>query len=104
MQFKATEKQVKQIGINAIEASKPAMLEYLGTESVERPVTLDDLEIDENGLRIEYFRGKIVELFIHKDAEDQWSLDDSVELGYQSWIKVYPTVKALVESVLGTST
>ena len=104
MRFKATEEQVKQIGINAIKASKPATFGYLGTEAIERPVTLDDLEIDENGLDIDYFRGKIVKLLIHKDAENQWGLDDSIDFEYQSWISVYPTVKALVESVLGAST
>ena len=104
MKFEATEEQIKQIGINAIKASKPAMFGYLGTESIKRPVTLDDLNIDENGLRIDYFRGKMVKLFVRKETEDQWELNDSVEFEYQSWISVYPTAKALVESVLGAST
>lgn len=101
MRFTASEEQIKQIGINAIKASKPAMFGYLGTESVERPVTLDDLEIDKNGLDIDYFRGKMVKLLIHRDTENQWELNDSVKFEYQSWVSIYPTAKALVESVLG---
>ena len=100
MNFTASEEQVKQIGLNAIKASKPVMLGYLVAD-VERPVTLDDLEIDENGLDIDYFRGNMVKLLIHRDTENQWELDDSVDFEYQSWVRVYPTAKALVESVLG---
>ena len=99
MNFTASEEQVKQIGLNAIKASRPVMLGYL--VAVERPVTLDDLEIDENGLDIDYFRGNMVKLLIHRNTENQWELDDSVDFEYQSWIRVYPTAKALVESVLG---
>ena len=100
MNFTASEEQVKQIGLNAIKASKPVMLGYLVAD-VKRPVTLDDLEIDENGLDIDYFRGNMVKLLIHRNTENQWELNDSVDFEYQSWVRVYPTAKALVESVLG---
>ena len=100
MKFTATKEQVKQIGLNAIKASKPVMLGYLAAD-VERPVTLDDLEIDENGLDIDYFRGNMVKLLIHRNTENQWELNDSVDFEYQSWARVYPTAKALVGSVLG---
>ena len=100
MNFTASEEQVKQIGLNAIKASKPVMLGYL-VANIERSVTLDDIEIDENGLDIDYFRGNMVKLLIHRNTENQWELNDSVDFEYQSWVRVYPTAKALVESVLG---
>ena len=100
MNFTASEEQVKQIELNAIKASKPVMLGYLATD-VERSVTLDDLEIDENGLDIDYFRGNTVKLLIHRGTKNQWQLNDFVDFEYQSWVRVYPTAKALVESVLG---
>ena len=100
MKFTASEEQIKQIGLNAIKVSKPVMLGYLVAD-IERSVTLDDIEIDENGLDIDYFRGNMVKLFIHRGTKNQWELDDSVDFEYQSWIRVYPTAKALVESVLG---
>ena len=101
MKFTASEEQVKQIGLNAIKASnKPVMPGYLVAD-IERPVTLDDLEIDENGLDIDYFRGNTVKLLIHRGTKNQWQLNDFVDFEYQSWVRVYPTAKALVESVLG---
>lgn len=99
MIFKATEEQVRQIAVNAAEASKPMGMGYLSWNPV-LDFTTEDVIVQERGVYLDYVRGRMVKLSMHKwgDEEDWWCIAYEPDPEYQSWISTYPTNKALVES------
>lgn len=100
MIFTATEQQVKEIALNAIKASEVVGMGYYQEVHFKGvPLTLDDIDLREDGLYIDYFRGRMVKLEITKKGEDSWEIRDEVDIEYQSWGKTYPTVETLVKSV-----
>ena len=101
MIFTATEQEVKEIALNAILASKVVgMGIYQGRHFQGVPLSVDDIELDEEEIYIDYFRGRMVKLCINKKGDDTWEIRDSVDIDYQSWGEEYPTVQDLVYSVV----
>jgi len=101
MIFTATEQQVKEIALNAIKASKVVgMGVYQDRHFKGVPITLDDIDLDEDGLYIDYFRGRMVKLGVTRQGENTWKIRDNVNIEYQSWGETYPTVEELVNSVI----
>lgn len=101
MQFTASEQQVKEIALNAILASKVVgMGVYQAAHFAGVPLGVDDIELDEDGVYIDYFRGRMVKLCINKKGEDSWEIRDKVDIEYESWGEKYPTAEALVNSVI----
>lgn len=104
MQFIATETQVRQIALNAILASKVVgMGKYQAAHFAGVPLGIGDIDLDDEGVYIDYFRGKMVKLGIVKEGENLWKISNSVDIEYQSWVQTYPTTEDLVNSVLGST-
>jgi len=101
MNFTATEQQIKQIALNAIKASKVVgMGIYQDRHFKGVPLTTDDIELDEDGLYIDYFRGRMVKLGITRLEENTWEIRDNVDIEYQSWGETYSTAEELVNSII----
>ena len=98
MNFTATEQQIKEIALKAILASKVIGMGVIQFKNA--PLTLEDIELDDEGLYIDYFRGRMVKLGINKEGDNIWEIGDSVDVEYQSWGETYPTSKDLVSSVI----
>lgn len=100
MIFTATEQQVKEMALNAIKASEVVgMGRYQDAYFKGVPLTVDDIDLRDSGLYIDYFRGRMVKLRITKKGEDTWEIRDNVDIEYQSWGKTYLTVESLAKSV-----
>jgi len=101
MIFTATEQQVKEITLNAIKASKVVgMGIYQDRHFKGISLTTDDIELDEDGLYIDYFRGRMIKLGITRRGENIWEIRDDVDVEYQSWGEIYSTVEELINSVI----
>ena len=105
MIFTATEQQVKEIALNAIQASRVVgMGVYQDAHFKGVPLGVDDIELDKKGgVYIDYFRGRMVKLCINKKGNNTWEIRDTVDIEYQSWGEKYSTAKDLVSSVLDSS-
>ena len=101
MNFKATEEQVKQIAVNAVEASIPMGRGYMQFNPAQE-FKPEMFEINHLGIHLDYFQGRMVKLNIWKSKDGTWRTGDEVRIDYQSWGTKYPTYKELVESVSGT--
>lgn len=97
MKFKASISQVLLMAANAVSASKPVgmgMLHY--KEGDYKP---EDIQMQSDGVHLDYVEGRMVKLYIHKMDEEQWEVTDSEPRhDYQSWASAYPTYTALLES------
>jgi hypothetical protein len=107
MQFCATEQQLKQIIFNAIEYSKPPLLQhgpYL-VWSPELPFKAENikLEFQRSWLNLDYICGRCVKLFIRKVAEDCYEIEDEPTPERQTWVCKYPTNEALIKSVIDSN-
>ena len=101
MNFTATEQQIKEIALKAILASKVIGMGVIQDRHFKNvPLTLDDIELDDEGLYIDYFRGRMVKLCINKEGDNIWEIRDSVDIEYQSWGETYSTAQDLVSSVI----
>lgn len=100
MKFQATTEQVKQIFVNAINASKPMGMGFLHFD--EREYTVDDLEgLDTSeAMNADYIDGRMVKLAIFPKRDSTWETMDNHQASpdYQSWVSAY-TPRSLVESV-----
>ena len=103
MIFKATEQQVRQIMANAVNASNGVGMGFLNYET--KNYTTKDIRIDEGAVSADYFYGRMVKLKFELTAvSDHWRVARPMYTpnpGYQSWVKIYPTLHALVTSVPG---
>jgi hypothetical protein len=101
MKFRATEDEIIEIGLNAINASKPVGLGAIVFS--DKVYTKSDLTLTEflHGLSIDYFQGRMVKLHIKSHGEGIWSTcDDPPKWDYQSWWFTYPTYFDLVKSAI----
>lgn len=105
MKFIATEEQVKQIAVNAINASSPVGMGYLQYESKDYTPNEINLFSSIGGkkvIEIDYFHGRMVKLSIGECSENVWNVGpDTFRLDYQSFAGKYPTPANLVKSVEG---
>jgi len=102
MKIALTIDQALQIAANAVNASAPmgmGMLHYKNTEY--RPEQMRSC-VDESGLHIDYFQGRMVKL--RASCKDGlYSFSDSLPRhDYQSWASTYPTYDALIQSVVNS--
>ena len=100
MKFQATDEQAKQIAVNAVNASVPIGLGFLRAE--DKDYTVEDIEIVRNAIDLDYFHGRMVKLGLRRSDEGEWEIIYGAEPrgDYQSWAYTYPTVEALVASVI----
>ena len=100
MKFNATKGQLLCIMANAVNASIPVGMGFLqyqdktySVQDMERYVR-DDEEIF---AYIDYADGRMVKLTIFK-KDGQYFIQDNFRADYQSFVRVYPTVEALIKS------
>jgi len=98
-QFKATKEQIRQIGANAIDYSRPMGFGIFAHRS-ELFIRIEDIELEEGNLNLDYVAGRCVKLFIRNIGDDMWEIAESPTPDYQTWVRQYPTNEALVESVV----
>ncbi len=98
-QFKATKEQIRQIGANAIDYSRPMSFGYLNHRS-DQFIRIEDIELEDGNLNLDYVAGRCVKLFIGNIGDDMWEIPESSMPDYQTWVRHYPTNEALVESVV----
>ncbi|MEP6517440.1 hypothetical protein [Microcoleus vaginatus] len=98
-QFKATKEQIRQIGANAIDYSRPIGLGFLYHRS-DLVIRIEDIELEDGNLNLDYVAGRCVKLFIRNIGDEMWEIPDSPTPDYQTWVTKYPTNEALVESVV----
>ena len=98
-QFKATEQEVKEIGANAIQYSRPFGLGYLGYRS-ELVIKPEDIDLEDGNLNLDHVAGQCVKLFIRNIGGEMWEIAESPTRDYQTWVSKWPTNEALVESVV----
>ncbi len=109
LKFKATNKQIAMICMNAINHSKPVgmgVIHYL-----DRDFKLEDIRklLEETAgslhhINFDYVEGRMVKLTIHRpDSDGYWLIHDDYlpSMEYQSWADEYPTYRSLIESALG---
>ena len=100
MLFQATPDQVLQIAVNAVNASKPMGMGFLQFQEVEyKPEDLLPY-LNDKGVYVDYFEGRMVKLWIWSVSQDLWEIPDNPTADYQSWVRVYPTSEELINSVL----
>lgn len=98
MKFKATPEQIKQIFVNAINASKPVGMGFLSFKSREYTTAdLEGLDTDQT-MDADYIDGRMVKLCIFPKGGNTWETIDQASPDYQSWANTY-TPQSLVESV-----
>lgn len=98
-QFKATKEQIRQIGANAIDYSRPMGFGYLHYRS-DQFIRTEDIELEDGNLNLDYVAGRCVKLFIRNIGDDTWEIPESPTPDHQTWVRRYPTNESLVESVV----
>lgn len=99
MRFQATEKQIKWIAVKAIDASKPLdseAMSYLPAPILDP----EDINLTEWGLRLDDVAGRSVKLFINRQENNWWHVEDSVDPEHQAWVRRYASIETLIGSVL----
>lgn len=107
IKFKASRDQLIEIALKAINASSPVGMGYLHYEP--RNYTREDLvpdlleQIDQRGVYIDYFAGRMVKLNIFKvrDEQDVYEARNILQSDYQSFVLKYKDMKALLDTVPG---
>ena len=101
MKFKATIDQLKQVAVNAVNASVPIGMGHMHY----KPGNYDPkhIEVGSDGfVNIDYFQGRMVKLNLYKikDSEDMYLIPNgsicNPDKEYQSWCRKYPTYKNLL--------
>jgi len=98
VKFKATDEQIKQLIINAINTSRPVGMGIFHYK--QKFYTLDDLTFEiGNEVFVDYFDGRMVKLYLTKE-NDLWKTPNKeLDIEYQSWCEHFPTWKDLLHSV-----
>lgn len=100
MEFKATEKQIIEMAVNAINASHAiGMGAMRATNKTFQP---EDITLTSFGFSCDYVQGRMVKLNIKRINEDTWEpagLTRNPNMEYQSWCKEYATFEDLKKSV-----
>jgi len=107
MKFKATEEQVRQMAVNAINASRQFGMGFLqsGAEATLEEVKTDKVSGGKRRLSVDYFNGRMVKFHALEIGDGVWEAwPDLPRLDYQSWCGQYPTMKMLLSSVITEST
>lgn len=100
MEFKATEQQIKEIAVKAITYSKPLGLVFFQSLG-EINIKPEDIELNQDGLDLNYVEGRCVKLFIRRGLpEGSWHIDNIADPEYQTWARRYGSNETLVSSVL----
>ena len=109
MLIKATEEQIKQMLVNAINASSPIGLGFLQAD-IEETYTIEDIQTITVGghknyksIRADYFKGRMVKLCFEETEENLWNVVapySEPQIDYQSWARTYSTMQSLIDSVL----
>jgi len=100
MKFEATEQQIKEIAVKAITYSKPLGLGFFQALG-EINIKPEDIQLDEDGLDLDYVKGRCVKLFIRRGLpEGSWHIDNIADPEYQTWAHRYGSNETLVSSVL----
>lgn len=96
-----------EIGVNAVRASEPIGMGFIQYRKEDDHVTPSEMapHLSMWGLSIDYFRGRMVKLGIERLANEEWRISLPTRDGlprpdFQSWCRKYPTVAALIESVV----
>lgn len=98
MIFSATEQQILQIAANATNASFPMGMGLMHFRNTTfKP---EDFQILDGKVRLDYVQGRMVKLSIWKNTDGTWEIPEGVRIDYQSWLAEYPTIEALVRSVV----
>lgn len=102
MKFKATDEQVIKIAVNAIQASH-----WLGPPfkeiNCEKDISIVKTWDGKREVSIDYFRARMVKLLMIEVTSGEWEVrrpEERPHFSYQAWASTYPTVEALVNSVL----
>lgn len=107
MKFKATEEQVRQMAVNAINASRQFGMGFLqsGAEATLEEVKTDKVSGGKRRLSVDYFNGRMVKFHALEIGDGVWEAWPDLPRGdYQSWCGQYPTMKMLLSSVITEST
>ncbi len=103
VEFEATEEQIKQIALNAINKSRPAGLGFLHFE--DKDYTIREIENELNPdpdfkvvVDLDYFHGRMVKLVIFGNGEGKYKINKTFNAEYQSFADFYPTPESLLES------
>lgn len=99
--MKLTEEQARQMAANAVNASVPMGFGFIHHQV--KTYTPDDVQlcVTKRGIRIDYFDGRMVKLYIRKVEDDYLVPEQETRVDYQSWCRTYPTYQALFDSVVG---
>lgn len=98
--FKATDEQVKQIAVNAVQASKPIGMGFLHYNPSKK-YNSSDFTIGHSGIDLDYINGRMVKLYLWKIDDGIWKINGKAQSDYQSWVHKYPTYEDLLKSVEG---
>lgn len=100
MRFQATQEQLFQMIVNAINASVPVGMGFLHYEKKNYTVA-EFLQIAPVAVltNVDYFRGRMVKLWFKNLGEGVFQLPaENPDLEYQSWASRYPTYQSLLAS------
>lgn len=100
MKFNATKEQLLCIMANAVNASIPVGMGFLQYQN--KAYSVHDMEpyvIDNERIfaDLDYVDGRMVKLTIFKE-DSQYLIRNNFRADYQSFVRVYPTVEALIKS------
>lgn len=107
MKFKATDDQVKQMAVNAINASRQFGMGFLssGADALRGELDLQERHDKLRELHIDYYNGRMVKFHAREVEPGVWEAWPDLPRGdYQSWCGQYPTMKMLLSSVITEST
>lgn len=97
--IKATDEQIKQMFINAANASKPLGMGFLHYE--EKGYTISDIETEDE-YHADYFHGRMMKTWFKKESDGVWVVGRGPDIPnpeYQGWASIYPTYEKLAETV-----
>lgn len=97
--MKLTNEQIIKMAKLAIMASVPMGMGFLHHKPDMTEADITDLEVDGNGLYIDYYQGRMVKFCASKYPDGSWSFGN-VSFEYQSWICKYPSYEKLAEMVI----
>lgn len=96
MKFTATDDQIREMCALACAASIPVGMGFLHYNREDR---YSGVKFDiEDGAYLDYVDGRMVKLTIHKRPNDVWEIPRDARADYQSWVRMYPTNRALAEA------
>ena len=99
MELRLSDQEVIKMAKLAILASRPVGLGFLHHMPKLKEEDIQ-LEVNDNGLYIDYYQGRMVKFNASKIDKGMWYFNDTINPEYQSWIGSYPTYEALASAAV----